>query len=287
MDLDILEQKELVGMESFSRYCKQIRDIPYLTKEEEEQRLAYQYINDLDLNAAHTLIVSHLRYVVSIARKYAGYGLPLADLVQEGNIGLMKAVKRFDPSKGFRLATHALLWIKEEIANYIINNWRILKIATTHAQRKLFFNLRSMQQTFGTLPEDELAAIAAELNVKEAEVREMEVRIKHGQSVSLYHHDDDDEEDDTELLSILSTVKDEPTEVLQQIEQDLRRSIGLYQGLKQMDERSRRIVTARWLSDDDSATLATLSDEFNLSKERVRQIEISALAKLKTNMEYQ
>lgn len=284
MDLVAAEQKELTELESFAHYCLQIKNIPFLSFDE-EQELAHRYIKHQDLQAAHKLIVSHLRYVVSIARQYRGYGIPLADLVQEGNIGLMKAVKRFDPSRGFRLSAQAILWIKSEIANFIVNNWRLVKIATTKAQRKLFFNLRSLQQSFGTLPEDELTKIAHELKVKEAEVREMEVRMRGGDYSIFISGPDDQQDHDTDLMSILSTTDTDPINVLIDLEQDVRHTIGLYQGLKQLDDRSRRVIMARWLGDDENATLAVLADEFGVSKERVRQIELAAFQKLKAIME--
>lgn len=282
------DESNLSVVDAFTKYLQEIKKYRFITPEEEIE-LSTRYINDNDLEAAHQLITSHLRYVAAIAYQYKGYDLPLGDLVQEGNIGLMKAVKRFDPSRGVRLSSYALIWIKSEIANYVINNWRLVKIASTKAQRKLFFNLRSLQQAFGYLPADEMERIANELKVTPQEVADMEKRFVYS-DFSLDYRPTDGETDglpsnDHDLLSLYGKQddRDPPTilEEIQQLEHDIKQSIGLYRELKELDNRAQRIVTARWLSEDANSTLDVLSKEFDISKERVRQIEIASLKKLK------
>lgn len=256
-----------------------IKAFPMLTAEE-EMDYATRLKNNNDLEAAKALIVSHLRLVASIARGYAGYGLPQADLIQEGNIGLMKAVKRFDPTRGVRLVSFAMHWIKAEIHEYIVRNWRLVKVATTKAQRKLFFNLRSMKTGAGSLQPDEVAHIARELNVKPEEVLEMESRLG-GHEVSLEGNADDDGEDKFSPIAYLEDEQPEPSEMLSAIEQEHLQTTGLANALASLDERSRRIIEARWLTQDNSSTLHDLAAEFGVSAERIRQIEQKAMEKMK------
>ncbi|MFY8131384.1 MAG: RNA polymerase sigma factor RpoH, partial [Burkholderiaceae bacterium] len=236
-----------------------------------------------DLDAARHLVLSHLRLVVSVARQYLGYGLPHADLIQEGNIGLMKAVKRFDPERGVRLVSFALHWIKAEIHEYIVKNWRLVKIATTKAQRKLFFNLRSMKQGLGSLGQDEIDAIANELNVKREEVIEMETRLGGG-DVALEGQIEDGEESYAPI-AYLRDEQNEPGYRLEARERDALSSDGLSTALAALDARSRRIVESRWLTEPgEEKTLHDLADEFGVSAERIRQIETAALKKMKGSL---
>lgn len=269
----------LSSLDSLDQYMRTIKAFPVLTAEQELD-YATRLKNNNDLEAAKALIVSHLRLVASIARGYSGYGLPQADLIQEGNIGLMKAVKRFDPSRGVRLVSFAMHWIKAEIHEYIVRNWRLVKIATTKAQRKLFFNLRSMKTGAGSLQPDEVAHIARELKVKPEEVLEMESRLG-GHEISLEGNQDDDSEDNFSPIAYLKDQQPEPSEMLSAIEQEHLQTTGLANALASLDERSRRIVEARWLSQGDSSTLHDLADEFGVSAERIRQIEQKAMQKMK------
>ncbi len=269
----------LSSLDSLDQYMRTIKAFPVLTAEEELD-YATRLKNNNDLEAAKALIVSHLRLVASIARGYSGYGLPQADLIQEGNIGLMKAVKRFDPSRGVRLVSFAMHWIKAEMHEYIVRNWRLVKIATTKAQRKLFFNLRSMKTGGGSLQPDEVAHIARELKVKPEEVLEMESRLG-GHEISLEGNHDDDGEDTFSPIAYLQDQQPEPSEMLSAIEQEHLQTTGLANALASLDERSRRIVEARWLSQGDSSTLHDLADEFGVSAERIRQIEQKAMQKMK------
>ncbi len=269
----------LSSLDSLDQYMRTIKAFPVLTAKQELD-YATRLKNNNDLEAAKALIVSHLRLVASIARGYSGYGLPQADLIQEGNIGLMKAVKRFDPSRGVRLVSFAMHWIKAEIHEYIVRNWRLVKIATTKAQRKLFFNLRSMKTGAGSLQPDEVAHIARELKVKPEEVLEMESRLG-GHEISLEGNQDDDSEDNFSPIAYLQDQQPEPSEMLSAIEQEHLQTTGLANALASLDERSRRIVEARWLSQGDSSTLHDLADEFGVSAERIRQIEQKAMQKMK------
>lgn len=269
----------LSSLDSLDQYMRTIKAFPVLTAEQELD-YATRLKNNNDLEAAKALIVSHLRLVASIARGYSGYGLPQADLIQEGNIGLMKAVKRFDPSRGVRLVSFAMHWIKAEMHEYIVRNWRLVKIATTKAQRKLFFNLRSMKTGAGSLQPDEVAHIARELKVKPEEVWEMESRLG-GHEISLEGNHDDDGEDTFSPIAYLQDQQPEPSEMLSAIEQEHLQTTGLAKALASLDERSRRIVEARWLSQGDSSTLHDLADEFGVSAERIRQIEQKAMQKMK------
>jgi len=263
---------------SLESYIQVVNRFPLLT-EEEELRLARQYRDHEDVSAAHALVLSHLRLVVSIARGYLGYGLPHSDLIQEGNVGLMKAVKRYDPNRGVRLVSFAVHWIRAEIHEHILRNWRVVKIATTKAQRKLFFNLRSMKKGHGALTREETEAMASALRVKPSDVSEMEMRLG-GQDISLEPIGDDDE-DSFGPISYLSNPEEEPGRILEHEQSERLRSEGLESALKSLDPRSRRIIEARWLREDDTATLHELADEFKVSAERIRQIEAQAMKKMR------
>ncbi|SNS20004.1 RNA polymerase, sigma 32 subunit, RpoH [Noviherbaspirillum humi] len=261
-------------------YISAVNRLPMLTQEEEVS-LARRWRNENDLAAAQQLVLSHLRLVVSIARGYLGYGLPHADLIQEGNIGLMKAVKRFDPDQGVRLVSYAMHWIKAEIHEYILKNWRLVKIATTKAQRKLFFNLRSHKEGLDAMSPAQVEDLANSLNVKREEVVEMETRMA-GHDIAL-ESQSDDEDDKFAPIAYLSSDANEPTRALEAQQYDRLQSEGLEAALSKLDDRSRRIVEARWLANDDGsgATLHELADEFGVSAERIRQIESAALKKMK------
>ncbi len=268
--------------DDFNIYQDTIRKIPSLTAEEEFE-LASRLKKDNDLEAAKKLILSHLKLVMKIARSYSGYNLPHADLVQEGNIGLMKAVKRFDPDRGVRLVSFAIYWIKAEIQEYVIKNWRLVKTATTKAQRKLFFNLRSLRKTLKPLKPEDIKSIAEELKVKEEEVKEMEYRL-NGKEITIDYSDDESEEDHFKPISYLQDDSLNPSDQLEQDESKENNFSQLRHALKELDERSRAIVEARWLSSNKSTTLHQLAEKFDVSAERIRQIEQSALTKLKALM---
>jgi RNA polymerase sigma-32 factor len=278
-------------------YISAVNRLPMLTQEEETQ-FARRLRDAGDIEAAGRLVLSHLRLVVSVSRQYLGYGLPQGDLIQEGNVGLMKAVKRFDPEQGVRLVSYALHWIKAEIHEYILRNWRMVKLATTKAQRKLFFNLRSMKQHLkggasdadahrSTLSASEIERIAEDLNVKPAEVIEMETRLSGG-DVALEPQTDDGEESYAPI-AYLADDTGEPTQVLESRRRDALSSDGLIRALEALDDRSRRIVQERWLNvnDDTSGgkTLHELAAEFGVSAERIRQIEVAAMKKMRKAME--
>ncbi|WP_353237491.1 RNA polymerase sigma factor RpoH [Limnohabitans sp.] len=274
-------------------YISAVNRMPMLTLEEEQEAARQLKAND-DLEAARKLVLSHLRLVVSVSRQYLGYGLPHGDLIQEGNVGLMKAVKRFDPDQGVRLVSYALHWIKAEIHEYILKNWRMVKVATTKAQRKLFFNLRSMKQGYkadadegthrDTLTPDQVDAMAHSLNVKREEVREMEMRMSGG-DVLLDPAPSDDGEQAFGPIAYLADVNHEPTAMIEAHERDVMASDGLASALNVLDERSRRIVEERWLKVNDNGsggmTLHDLADEYGVSAERIRQIEVAAMKKMK------
>ncbi|RBA25024.1 RNA polymerase sigma factor RpoH [Herminiimonas fonticola] len=264
-------------------YISAVNRLPMLTHEE-EMSLARRLRDDNDLGAAQKLVLSHLRLVVSIARGYLGYGLPHADLIQEGNIGLMKAVKRFDPDQGVRLVSYSMHWIKAEMHEYILKNWRLVKVATTKAQRKLFFNLRSHKTSLDSMTPDQVDALAKTLNVKREEVIEMEMRLS-GRDIAL-EAPTDDEDDKFAPIAYLSSDMQEPTKVLEAQNYDKLQTEGLSTALGKLDARSRRIVEARWLANDDGsgATLHELADEFGVSAERIRQIEAVALKKMKGSL---
>ncbi len=268
----------VVSASSLEAYIQSVNRYALLTLEE-EQSLARRWRDHEDVEAARKLVLSHLRVVVSTARHYMGYGLPQADLIQEGNIGLMKAVKRFDPDRGVRLVSFALHWIKAEIHEYILKNWRLVKVATTKAQRKLFFNLRSMKQGLGSLGPAETAAIAKELGVKPEEVREMETRLS-GHDIGLAPTVEDGEESYSPI-AYLASPDDEPVEVLAREQSKRLQHEGLASALTRLDDRSRRIIEARWLNEGESATLHDLAAEFGISAERVRQIESKAMKKMR------
>jgi len=267
---------------SLEAYIQSVNRLPLLSVEE-EQRYARRWREENDVEAARQLVLSHLRLVVAVARGYLGYGLPHADLIQEGNVGLMKAVKRFDPSRGVRLVSFAIHWVKAEIHEYILRNWRLVKVATTKAQRKLFFNLRSMKQGLAPLGAAEIARIAADLKVKPEEVAEMETRLA-GREVA-FEADEDDEESYAPVHYLAADPEDEPSRVLEAREEERDGSAGLKAALASLDMRSRRIVEARWLREKDAATLHDLAAEFKVSAERIRQIEAKALEKMKKVMQ--
>ena len=259
-------------------YISTVNRLPVLSAEREVE-LARSLRDDNNLDAARELVLSHLRLVVSVARQYLGYGLPHADLIQEGNVGLMKAVKRFDPERGVRLVSFAVHWIKSEIHEYIVRNWRLVKVATTKAQRKLFFNLRSMRPDGTTLDSAQVDGIAEKLGVRTEDVREMEVRMS-GREMSLENQDDDDEHF-APIAYLSDDGQADPTRVLERRAVDTMQGEGLSQALETLDPRSRRIVQARWLQDDGGATLHELADEFGVSAERIRQIEVAAMKKMR------
>jgi len=263
---------------SLDNYLQTVNRFPLLSQQQEVE-LARRFRQHDDLDAARQLIVSHLRLVVAVARGYRGYGLPQADLIQEGNIGLMKAVKRFDPERGVRLVSFAMHWIRAEIHEFVLRNWRLVKIATTKAQRKLFFNLRSMKPGLGALDNKEVRAIAKTLGVKPEEVVEMETRLG-GQDVTLDPLYDDGEESFAPI-NYLAAEDAEPGRVIEHEESARLRGAGLEKALVGLDARSRRIIEARWLREKDTATLHDLAAEFGVSAERVRQIEQKALQKMR------
>ena len=266
---------------SLDSYIQTVNRFPILSQQEETD-LARRLRDHEDLDAARQLIVSHLRVVVSVARGYLGYGLPQADLIQEGTIGLMKAVKRFDPERGVRLVSFAVHWIRAEMHEFILRNWRLVKIATTKAQRKLFFNLRSMKSGLNTLSHDEVKAMATTLGVKPAEVVEMETRLG-GQDVALEPLNDDGEETYAPIAYLADT-NAEPGRVLEHAQEEQQRNEGLTNALASLDPRSRRIIETRWLKEKDQATLHDLAAEFGVSAERIRQIEVKAMQKMRSHM---
>ncbi|ACV27978.1 RNA polymerase sigma factor RpoH [Kangiella koreensis] len=264
---------------SIDGYVSTVSAIPVLSVEQ-EQKLAHEFHDNNDLEAARQLVMAHLRFVVYIARSYSGYGLPQADLIQEGNIGLMKAVKRFDPTVGVRLVSFAVHWIKAEIHEYVLRNWRIVKIATTKAQRKLFFNLRSKKKTLNWLNNDEVNAVAQDLGVSEEEVRRMEGRLNaHDASFDAPNASDDD---DAVYAPIhyLESPNSDPAQAIEQEDWQDQREVRLMSALKTLDERSQDILQQRWLSDQ-KATLHDLADKYGISAERIRQLEKNAMNKIK------
>ena len=263
---------------SLEAYISTVNRFPLLSAEE-ERSLAQRLRDDNDLDAARQLVLSHLRLVVAVARGYLGYGLPHADLIQEGNIGLMKAVKRFDPERGVRLVSFAIHWIKAEIHEHILRNWRLVKVATTKAQRKLFFNLRSMKRGLAPLSQSDVKRIAAELKVKPEEVAEMETRLA-GQEVT-FEGDPEDEEAYAPVNYLAADRDAEPLQTLEAKQTEELKSAGLESALSSLDARSRRIIETRWLREKDALTLHDLADEFKVSAERIRQIEVKALEKMR------
>ncbi|WP_455216806.1 RNA polymerase sigma factor RpoH [Kaarinaea lacus] len=263
-------------------YLQATRSIPMLSAEEEHS-LAVRLHEHGDLEAAQKLVLAHLRFVAHIARGYSGYGLPQADLIQEGNIGLMKAVKRFDPSVGVRLVSFAVYWIRAEIHEYILRNWRIVKVATTKAQRKLFFNLRSSKKRLGWFNQEEVDTVAEELGVSAKDVREMESRLS-GQDIGFDEPDDDEERSHTvSPVTYLEDMSHEPSRTIEAAEWEEHNSNQLSHAMAHLDERSRDIIQQRWLTED-KATLHELADKYSVSAERIRQLENNAIKKLKLAM---
>ncbi len=260
-------------------YMRAVNAVPVLSADD-EQRLAEQYYHEQDLDAARNLVLAHLRFVVHIARSYTGYGLPLGDLVQEGNVGLMKAVKRFDPTKGVRLVSFAVHWIKAEIHEYVIKNWRIVKVATTKAQRKLFFNLRGQKKRLGRLSMEEAQRVADDLGVTAAQVKEMEGRL--GAYDASFDGPTNDDEDSSVVspAAYLHSDNSDPADLLAEQDQQERESRQLGSALMALDERSRDILERRWLADQKS-TLQDLANEYGVSAERIRQLENNAIKKLR------
>lgn len=264
-------------------YISTVNQIPILTAEQEKE-LAERYYYDQDLDAAKMLVMSHLRFVVHIARSYAGYGLPQGDLIQEGNLGLMKAVKRFDPSMGVRLVSFAVHWIKAEIHEYVIRNWRIVKIATTKAQRKLFFNLRSLKKSSKKLTLEEAQSIANDLNVTPEQVLEMEGRLT-AYDAAFEASGDDDDENSTHVAPALYLEDNryDPARLIENEDYEEQSTSALHEAMEQLDDRSRNILQRRWL-DDEKSTLHELAAEYNVSAERIRQLEKNAMEKIKVTM---
>ncbi len=265
---------------SLDAYIGAVHRIPVLTVED-EQALARRFLGDEDLNAARELVHAHLRFVVHVARGYNGYGLPLGDLIQEGNIGLMKAVKRFDPDQGVRLVSFAVHWIRAEMHEFILKNWRIVKVATTKAQRKLFFNLRRSKKRLGWMNAEEVRVVAADLNVSEREVLEMESRLS-GRDIGFDAPEgDDDDRAPPSPIAYLRTHDEDPSQMYERENQEEHQVGLLHEGLAQLDERSRDIVARRWLGNENKVTLQELADEYGVSAERIRQIEANALKKMR------
>ncbi|QDI05541.1 MULTISPECIES: RNA polymerase sigma factor RpoH [Xanthomonas translucens group] len=265
---------------SLDAYIGAVHQIPVLTSEE-ERALAVRYRDQEDLDAARELVHSHLRFVVHVARGYNGYGLPLGDLIQEGNIGLMKAVKRFDPEMGVRLVSFAVHWIRAEMHEYILKNWRIVKVATTKAQRKLFFNLRKSKTRLGWMNAAEVTAVAKDLNVSEREVLEMESRLS-GRDIGFdAPSDDDDDHAPPSPAAYLTAAEEDPSQVYERADSEDNQLQLLREGLAELDARSRDIIKRRWLDADSKITLQELADEYGVSAERIRQIEANALKKMK------
>lgn len=268
------------AMGSLEAYIGAVHQIPVLSVED-EQRLARRLREDNDIAAAQELILSHLRFVVHVARGYSGYGLQLGDLIKEGNIGLMKAVKRFDPAVGVRLVSFAVHWIRAEMHEFIIKNWRIVKVATTKAQRKLFFNLRKSKTRLGWLNAEEVRAVAADLNVSEREVLEMESRLS-GRDIGFDAPDDaDDDHAPPAPVSYLVANDGDPAAAYESADSEADQLDVLREGMAKLDARSRDIIKRRWLDADSKVTLQELADEYGVSAERIRQIEANALKKMK------
>ena len=263
---------------SLDSYIQTVNRYPMLSLED-EQRLARAWHDKQDVDAARQLVLSHLRVVVSVARHYLGYGLPHADLIQEGNVGLMKAVKRFDPDRGVRLVSFALHWVRAEIHEYVLRNWRLVKIATTKSQRKLFFNLRSLKQSLNALTLKEADAMARELNVSREDVLEMETRLSgHELSIDPSHEDG---EDSYSPIAYLASPDENPAQKLEREQTEQLNRKGLANALDNLDDRSRHIIQARWLTEGEAATLHELAAEYGVSAERIRQIEARALQKMR------
>ena len=266
---------------SLELYIQAVNKIPMLTYETEKE-LARKLKDQNDLDSARALVMSHLRLVVSIARGYKGYGLQFSDLIQEGNVGLMKAVKRFDYEKGVRLVSFAMHWIRAEIHEFVLKNWRIVRIATTKAQRKLFFNLRSLRSGLDSLDDKEINHIARQLDVKTEEVREMEIRLS-GQDINLENDPNDD--DGFSLISFLPSPNADPSRLIEKHQLQERQQVGLMSAIEALDDRSRDIIRSRWLNENNQATLHDLAAKYKISAERVRQIEVQAMKKMRNSIE--
>ncbi len=264
------------------KYLSQVYSIPVLTREEELE-LTREFYETEDIKVAHKLVISHLRFVVHIAKSYAGYGLPLADVIQEGNLGLLKAVKKFDPDKGVRLVSFAVHWIKAEIHEFILKNWRIVKIATTKAQRKLFFNLRSKKKSTGWLSDKEAKKIAADLDVSYKEVMHMENRLNSADSAFDMPCDEEDDENAFSPSQYLEDHSFSPDQIVEKENYESVNHTALMKNISTLDRRAQDIIRARWL-DDHKLTLNELADKYSVSAERIRQIEASAFKKLKTSL---
>jgi len=266
---------------NLDQYIQAVNRFPLLSPEQ-ELSLGRSLVRDNDLEAAQQLVLSHLRLVVAVSRKYMGYGLPQADLIQEGNIGLMKAVRRFDPERGVRLVSFALHWIRAEIHEYVLRNWRLVKVATTKAQRKLFFNLRRLKTRSAALSDKEALAIAKDLGVKPEEVFEMETRLT-GRDIAL-DPQPEEEGDAVTPIAYLTDAENEPVQLLVRAETENNQAAGLKRALARLDDRSRRIIEARWLVEKDPATLQDLADEYGVSAERIRQIEGKAMKSMRAHL---
>ncbi|GAA5001006.1 RNA polymerase sigma factor RpoH [Pseudoluteimonas lycopersici] len=265
---------------SLEAYIGAVHQVPVLSVED-EQRLARRLRDEDDLGAAQELVLSHLRFVVHVARGYSGYGLPLGDLIQEGNIGLMKAIKRFDPNVGVRLVSFAVHWIRAEMHEFILKNWRIVKVATTKAQRKLFFNLRKSKTRLGWLNAEEVRAVAADLNVSEREVLEMESRLS-GRDIGFdAPADEDDDHAPPSPAAYLMAEGEDPSQAYERADGEDHQLALLREGMARLDARSRDIIKRRWLDADSKITLQELADEYGVSAERIRQVEANALKKMK------
>ena len=269
---------------TIDQYVTAVNKYPLLTLEQEQELgMRWKYTQDVD--AARSMVMSHLRLVVSVSRNYMGYGLPQGDLIQEGNVGLMKAVRRFDPERGVRLVSFALHWIRAEIHEYILKNWRMVKVATTKAQRKLFFNLRGMRSGEHALTQAEAKRIAKELNVKPEEVFEMNMRLS-GRDIAMDGTPDDSESESTSPASYLQADESvDPARIIEAQETGRVQSEGLKRALTNLDERSRDIITRRWLAEDQEETLQVLADKYGVSAERIRQIEVKAMKQMRKEIE--
>ena len=281
MGTQLQPMQQLVPGGDLTAYIQTVSSIPVLSAERERE-LAEDLFYNQNLEAARELVMSHLRFVAHIARSYSGYGLPLADLVQEGNVGLMKAVKRFDPSKGVRLVSFAVHWIKAEIHEFILRNWRIVKVATTKAQRKLFFNLRGAKKKLAWLTNEEALAVAGDLGVEVRDVRQMESRLA---AVDVgFDLDSDDDSPSPAPVQYLEDHSSNPATLLETADAESTAHHKLGEALEQLDERSREILQARWLNEEAKQTLHELADRFGVSAERIRQLEQNAMKKLKASM---
>jgi len=285
MNKDLQAMDISLPISSLDAYITHVNQIPMLTQEEEQDLATRLQVNG-EIAAAKPLILAHTKYVVKVARGYAGYGLPLGDLIQEGNVGLMKAVKRFDPKVGVRLVTFAVHWIKSEIHEYILRNWKIVKVATTKAQRKLFFNLRSMKKRLGWFTNEEVNFVAKDLGVEPKTVREMEMRLSSIDATFDYSADESDEKPGFAPVAYLEDKRYNPADLIEASDWSKQSESNLHAAMKDLDERSQQILAARWLSDEKS-TLQDLAEKYNVSAERIRQLEKNAMNKLKKVLDYQ